>query len=73
MESGVRGNSQIPAFAREANVPTYDYRCQECGHEFSVIESISAHEAAKPKCSKCESSRVRRVLMGVNVKTSRKS
>lgn len=61
------------AFAGETNVPTYDYRCQECNHEFRVIESISTHEAAKPRCSECESSKVERVFTAINVKTSKKS
>ena len=38
-------NVSVPG---ETNVPTYDYRCQECDHEFRVIESISSHEAAEP-------------------------
>lgn len=34
-------------------MPTYDYVCQECGHEFSSFQNMSdAHLETCPKCSK---------------------
>lgn len=34
------------------NMPTYDYKCKECGHEDSVVQSISAYCSAQivPNC-----------------------
>ena len=31
-------------------MPTYAYRCEECGESFERIESISEHGTAKPAC-----------------------
>ncbi|MFO0837641.1 MAG: zinc ribbon domain-containing protein [Phycisphaerae bacterium] len=34
-------------------MPTYDYACQNCGHEFEEFQSISADPLIKcPKCGK---------------------
>jgi len=54
-------------------MPTYDYRCRACRRSFQIVQTISAHEKAKPKCPKCKSTKVERVLTGAFVKTSRKS
>jgi putative FmdB family regulatory protein len=34
-------------------MPTYDYRCQACGHGFLKFESILTPAEAKVKCPKC--------------------
>lgn len=32
-------------------MPTYDYRCESCGHEFELFESISASKTKTcPSC-----------------------
>jgi len=31
-------------------MPTYDYRCQSCGHEFTVMHKISD---PAPECPEC--------------------
>ena len=36
-------------------MPTYQYRCGECGKSFERTETISEHEAAKMRCPKCNS------------------
>jgi len=33
-------------------MPTYQYRCEECGKAFERTETISEHEVAKPQCPK---------------------
>ena len=34
-------------------MPTYDYACQKCGHEFDAFQSITANPLRKcPECSK---------------------
>ena len=40
-------------------MPTYQYRCEECGKAFERTETISEHEKAKPQCPKCGSKGVR--------------
>ncbi len=67
-----RSDSQ-PSMGGEPTVPIYEYHCEACDHDFTVIESLSAHEAAKPKCPECKSKKVERVFTAVNVKTSKKS
>jgi putative FmdB family regulatory protein len=60
-------------------MPVYDYRCDDCGHEFEVIESLDEHEQHErpeghaEKCPKCESLKVERVITSVNVQLPRKS
>ena len=39
-------------------MPTYAYRCEQCGKRFEQVETISEHETAKPKCPKCRSDQV---------------
>lgn len=41
-------------------MPTYDYLCQACGHEFEEFQSITA----KPlrKCPKCSKPRLKRLI-----------
>jgi putative FmdB family regulatory protein len=41
-------------------MPTYDYRCQACGHALEVFQSIS--EAPKKKCPKCGKARLERLI-----------
>jgi putative FmdB family regulatory protein len=34
-------------------MPTYDYLCQQCGHEFELFQSITASPSRKcPECGK---------------------
>jgi putative FmdB family regulatory protein len=40
-------------------MPTYEYECQNCGHEFEVFQSIK--DAPKKTCPKCRG-RVKRLL-----------
>jgi putative FmdB family regulatory protein len=43
------------------NVPTYQYRCSECGRSFERTETISEHEAAQVRCPKCDSKKVTQI------------
>ncbi len=54
-------------------MPTYDYLCIQCGHEFTLIMSLSEHEAGKVACPKCNSPEVKQQLTHFISKTSRKS
>jgi putative FmdB family regulatory protein len=39
-------------------MPTYAYRCEQCGETFDRIESISEHGTAKPACPNCGSDKI---------------
>jgi putative FmdB family regulatory protein len=54
-------------------VPTYQYRCEQCGKSFERTETITEHEQAKAKCPKCDSKKVTQVPGHVHVVTSKKS
>ncbi len=41
-------------------MPTYDYECDGCGHEFELFQSIS--EPKKRKCPKCNKLKLRRLF-----------
>jgi putative FmdB family regulatory protein len=39
-------------------MPTYAYRCEQCGETFERVETISEHDIARPRCPKCESDKI---------------
>jgi len=41
-------------------MPTYEYKCDACGHEFEKFQSISSGPARK--CPKCGKLKVRRLI-----------
>jgi putative FmdB family regulatory protein len=41
-------------------MPTYDYSCDACNHEFEVFEPITAQP--QKKCPKCKKNRLRRLF-----------
>ena len=41
-------------------MPTYDYHCDACEHEFEVFESITAEPQSK--CPKCKKKKLRRLF-----------
>lgn len=41
-------------------MPTYEYKCEDCGFEFEKFQSIKA--AAIKKCPQCGKSRVKRLI-----------
>lgn len=41
-------------------MPTYDYECDSCGHEFELFQTIS--EAVKRKCPECGKLKLRRLF-----------
>ena len=58
---------------KEAYMPTYDYQCQKCQNEFTLILSMSEHEKKKIRCPKCKSTKVKQLISAFTAKTSRKS
>jgi putative FmdB family regulatory protein len=41
-------------------MPTYDYHCDNCGHDFELFQSIT--ESAKKKCPECGKQKLRRLF-----------
>jgi len=58
---------------RRCSVPTYEYRCKDCGHVFDRVEHLDEHANAHPVCPKCQSKQVEPVLTAFYAKTARKS
>lgn len=41
-------------------MPTYDYRCDACGHEFELYQSITSDP--EKKCPECKKNKLRRLI-----------
>ena len=41
-------------------MPTYDYRCNACGHEFELFQSMS--DSVKKKCPQCKKLSLERLI-----------
>lgn len=41
-------------------MPTYDYRCNACGHRFELFQSMT--ESAKRKCPRCAKNALERLI-----------
>lgn len=54
-------------------MPTYEYRCEKCGKEFSAVMTIAKHEKRGTKCPECKSKKLQQKLGSFFAKTSRKS
>lgn len=49
-------------------MPSYDFRCKQCGTEFTKFyKSYKSYEAATPTCPACTSQALSRVIKRVNV------
>ncbi len=56
-------------------MPEYEFVCEKCNNEFSEIMSVGEFEKKKDKirCPKCKSKKVRQIITGFQVITSKKS
>ncbi|UCF40442.1 MAG: zinc ribbon domain-containing protein [Gemmatimonadota bacterium] len=54
-------------------MPTYEYRCEKCGEQFSRMESISQHGRKRPACPKCKSVKITQMLSSFYAKTAKKT
>jgi putative FmdB family regulatory protein len=54
-------------------MPTYEYRCDKCGEQFSRIMSIREYETAQVTCPKCKASEVKQQMSEFIAKTTRKA
>jgi len=46
-------------------MPLFDYKCQHCGHITEVLQQPRA--TAKPKCPKCGSTQMKKLLSAFGV------
>lgn len=54
-------------------MPIYEYACRQCGKNFSVTMSISAHDTKKVRCPKCQGAKVIRHYSVFFAQTAKKS
>lgn len=54
-------------------MPTYEYQCQACQKEFTVIQSISEHGKNPVRCPECHSANVKQLMSIFTAQTSKKS
>jgi putative FmdB family regulatory protein len=66
-------SASLARFCRRFAMPTYEYRCEQCGEKFEHAEHISEHPTAHPACPKCGSEKVQHLPTPFVAKTSRKS
>ena len=45
-------------------MPTYDFTCEKCKKNFTLTMTMQERDRKKPKCPKCNSTRVRQRLTG---------
>lgn len=46
-------------------MPTYDYRCPQCGHEYEAFQKIS--DQTRAKCPQCGTRGERRITGGAGI------
>ncbi len=54
-------------------MPVYEFLCQGCNKEFSLVMSLREHEKKKPACPHCGSKKVRQQISAFQAITSKKS
>ena len=54
-------------------MPTYAYRCEQCGETFEQVETISEHGTIRPPCPKCGSDKIASVPTAFVAMTGKKS
>jgi putative FmdB family regulatory protein len=54
-------------------MPTYEFVCEQCKQQFSLLMKVSDYEKKKFSCPKCKSKRVKRQLSTFQTMTAKKS
>ncbi len=54
-------------------MPVYEFICQKCDRDFSLVVTISEYEKKKFTCPKCKSDKVKRQISSFQTITSKKS
>jgi putative FmdB family regulatory protein len=65
----------LKTIEQEGPMPTYEFNCEKCGNQFSVIMGTWEYdkEVARMRCPKCKSKRVKQVLSTFIARTTNKS
>jgi putative FmdB family regulatory protein len=54
-------------------MPSYEFKCEKCNRDFTLLLTVSEYEKTKFRCPKCKSARVKQQIGSVQVLTSKKS
>jgi putative FmdB family regulatory protein len=54
-------------------MPTYEYLCENCKKEFSVILSFSEHEEGDISCPECKGKEIKQLISTFVSQTRKKS
>jgi putative FmdB family regulatory protein len=54
-------------------MPTYQYKCLDCGKESEMYLTMSEHDRREIPCPDCKSSRTEQLISAISAQTSRKS
>lgn len=54
-------------------MPTYEYRCEKCNKEFTVVMRMAEHDRGGVRCPECKGSEVVQQYSTFYAKTSKKS
>ena len=65
--------AKLKSLQTDGAMPTYEYRCDKCGEQFTLILSLREHEEVPQKCPKCQSKKVTQLLSTFTPKTTRKA
>jgi len=54
-------------------VPTYEFRCEDCRREFTLVMSMAERDKGKISCPSCKKRNVKQQISTFQTKTSKKS
>jgi putative FmdB family regulatory protein len=54
-------------------VPTYEFRCEDCRREFTLVLSMADRDKGKIRCPACKKRNVKQQISTFQTKTSKKS
>jgi putative FmdB family regulatory protein len=54
-------------------MPTYEYKCMDCGKESVLNLSLADHDRGNITCPGCKSTHMEQLISAISAKTSRKS
>jgi len=57
----------------EGQMPSYEYKCLDCGKESVLNLSLSEHDRGNITCPGCKSARMEQLISAISAKTSHKS
>lgn len=54
-------------------MPTYEYECEACEKQFSLVLSIAEHDKKAITCPECKTKKVKQIVSTFIAQTSKKS